>query len=109
MGEQPPALGGVLVRVGPPVLVALGDGAVEHLEVGEHELGLDHLGVADRIDVGEHVGDLAARKAADHVGDGVDLADLAEELVAEPLALARSLDEAGDVDEPDRARRDLVR
>ena len=35
--------------------------------------------------------------------DGVDLPDFAEELVAEALALAGALDEAGDVDESDRA------
>ena len=33
---------------------------------------------------------------------GVDLADVGQELVAQPLALAGALDEAGDVDELDR-------
>ena len=60
IAEQPLALGGVLVGVGPPVLVALGDRAIEHLEVGEHELGLDDLRVTLRIDAGEDVGNLAA-------------------------------------------------
>jgi len=91
IAEQALALGGVLVGMGPPVLVALGDRAIEHLEVGEHELGLDDLRVALRVDAGEDVGHLAAWEAADHVGDGVDLADLAEKLVAEPFPLLAPL------------------
>ena len=41
-------------------------------------------------------------EAAHHLDDRVDFADVREELVAEPFALARALDQAGDVDELDR-------
>ena len=52
-----------------------------------------------------HVGVL---EAAHHLHDGVDLADVGEELVAESLALARALDQTGDVHELDRRRNDDV-
>ena len=47
---------------------------------------------------------LASLWRADHVQQRVGLADVAEELVAEPLALVRALDEPGDVVELDRVR-----
>ena len=43
-------------------------------------------------------------EAAHHLDDRVDLADVGQKLVAEPLALARPLDQPGDVDELDRRR-----
>ena len=74
----------------------------DRLEVGEHQLGVDHLDVADRIDPARHVMDVRVLEAADDLHHRVDLAHVGEELVAEPLALARAFDEARDVDELDR-------
>ena len=79
----------------------VGHAPLEAVEVGEHQLGLDRLGVGDRIDAALDVGDVAAFEAAQHVDDRVDLADVGEELVAEPFALGRAADQAGDVDELD--------
>ena len=62
------------------------------------------LDVADRIDRARDVVHVRVLEAADHLHDRVDLADVREELVAEALALARALDQAGDVDELDRRR-----
>ena len=45
-------------------------------------------------------------EAARDLNDGVDFADVREELVAQALALAGALDEAGDVDKLDRRRDD---
>ena len=45
------------------------------------------------------MGDIAVLEAAQDVDDRVDLANVAEELVAEPLALARAAHQTGDVDE----------
>ena len=45
--------------------------------------------------------DVVVLEAADHVHHGVHLADIREELVAEPLALAGALDQAGDIEELD--------
>src|SRR5438445_401072 len=54
------------------------------------------------------VDDVLVLEAAHDLDDRVDLADVLEELVAEPLALGRALDEAGDVHELDRRRDDAL-
>ena len=53
--------------------------------------------------------DVAVLEAAHDMGDRVALADVGEKLVAEPLALRRAADEAGDVDEGQPGRDDLLR
>jgi hypothetical protein len=45
-----------------------------------------------------HMGDVVILEAAQHMGDGVAFADVGQELVAEPLALGRALDQTRDVD-----------
>ena len=80
-------------------LTRFGHALLEALEVGEHQLGLDRLGVGDGIDPALDMGDVAAFEAAQHMDDGVDLADVGEELVAEALALRGAADQAGNVDE----------
>ena len=62
--------------------------ALDGVEVGEHELGLDRLDVAQRVDAAVHVHDVRVLEAAHHLEDRVRLADVGEELVAEALALA---------------------
>ena len=47
-----------------------------------------------------HVDDIIVVEGADHLADGVGLTDGGKELVAQPLALGRAADNAGDVDEP---------
>jgi len=52
--------------------------------------------------------DVVVLEAADDVDDGIDLADVRQELVAEPFALARALDQPRDVHElDDRGHRAL--
>ena len=53
--------------------------------------------------------DVVVLKAADHMDDGVHFPDVGKELVAEPLAFGRALDEAGDVDEFDGSRHHAFR
>jgi hypothetical protein len=53
--------------------------------------------------------DVVVLKTADDLDDGVDFADVGEELVAEPLARARALDQAGDVDELEDGGDDFLR
>ena len=64
--------------------------AVEHrldrLQVGQHQLGVDRLDVADRVDAPLDVHDVAVVEAADDVQDRVDRADVRQELVAQALA-----------------------
>jgi hypothetical protein len=79
------------------------------VEIGQHQLGLDRLGVAHRIDAAFDMGDVAVLEAAQHMDDGVDLADIGEELVAQPLALRGAAHQAGDVDEFQAGRHDLLR
>ena len=85
------------------------DAPLEAVEVGQHQLGLDDLGVAQRIDAALDVGHVGIVEAAQHVDDGVDLADVAEELVAEPFARGGAAHQAGDVDELELRRDDLRR
>ena len=56
----------------------------------------------DRVDAPLHVRNVAVLEAADDMHDRVDFADVREELVAQPFALARARDQAGDIDELDR-------
>ena len=72
------------------------------LEVGEQQLGLDHLGVGERVDAPVGMGDPLVAVGADDVADRVGLADLGEEPVAEPLSRRGAAHEAGDVVELDR-------
>ena len=78
------------------------------LEVGEHQLGLDRLDVAERVDAALGVDDVRVAVRAHDVDDRVGLADVGEEAVAEPLAAVRAGDEAGDVVEVDRVVDDLA-
>ena len=83
------------------------DAALGLLEVGEHELRLDRLDVAQRIDAALGVDDALVAVGAHDVHDRVGLADVREEAVAETLALVRAGHEAGDVVEVDRVPDDL--
>ena len=54
------------------------------------------------------MGDVGIVEAAHHMDDGVDFADGGEKLVAEALAFRRAAHQAGDVDEGDAGRDDLL-
>ena len=94
---------GVLVASIGDALVAVVD-ALGGLQVGERKLQVDDRDVVGRRDAPRHVHHVGVAEAAHHVGDGVGLADVREELIAEPFALRRAGDEAGDVHELHRAR-----
>ena len=83
--------------------------ALDGAEVGEHELGADRLDVARRVHAALDVDDVLVGEVADDLADRVGLADVGEELVAEALALARALHEAGDVHELDDRGHDALR
>ena len=80
-------------------LLALVDAALHHLDIGHDQLQVDDVDVPQGIGAALDVGDVAVLKAADHVDDGVGGADVGQELVAQALAAARTLDKTGDVDE----------
>ena len=78
-------------------------------QVGEAELEVDDLAVTDRVHLAHHVLDVVVLEAPDDMDDRVHVADVGEELVAEALALAGTLDQAGDVHELHRGGQDPLR
>ena len=86
----------------------LGEGRLQGLHVGQHQLDLDRLDVRERLDRARHVDHVGVLEAADDLEDGVDLADVAEELVAEPFPFARPLHDPGDVHEAERRGDELL-
>ena len=90
------------VLLDPRLLLQPRDGLLDRLQVGEDQLGVDGLHVVLRRDAPVDVHDVVVLEDPDDLADGVAVADVREELVAQPLALAGALDDAGDVDEVDR-------
>src|SRR3546814_5112071 len=52
--------------------------------------------------------DVVILETAQDMDDRIDLADIAEELVAQPFALRRAAHQAGDIDEGELGRDDLL-
>ena len=104
--------GGLVAGLGGLLLAA--ETVLHHLEVGEDQLQVDGFDVADGVDafglvdILDNVDDVVVVKAAHDMHDGVAFADVAEELVAEPRALRRALDQPRDVDKFDRGGRFFV-
>ena len=86
-------------------LGALGDG----LAVGGNQLEVDRLDVVLRVQAVRVADDVRVLKAAHDVHNRLAFANVGEELVAQPLAVARALDQARDVDELDDGGRLLLR
>jgi len=72
------------------------------VEIGEHQLGVDHLDVPDRIDRSRDVMHVGIFEAPHHLHDRIDLADVAEKFVTEPFASRRPLHQPRDIDEFNR-------
>ena len=81
------------------------DPPLQHLHVGEDELQVDGLDIPQGVDAALHVHNVFVFEAAHHVDDGVHLADVGKEFVAQALAFAGPLDQAGNVHEFDDRRR----
>ena len=100
-GEEGGKLLGLLVacrgRLG-----ALGQAGLDGLEVLYLELQVNDFLVADWVDGAVHMDYIAVVEAAEDVEYGVAFADVGEELVAQALSPARTLDEARYVDYIDR-------
>ena len=78
------------------------------LKVGDHQLGVDGLDVADRVDVAVDVGDVVVFETTHHVYHGINLPNVRQELVPQPLALAGTTHQPGDVDQPQNGGHDFV-
>jgi hypothetical protein len=74
----------------------------ESRHVGEDELRVDDLDVADWVDRAEFVDDIVVFETTDHLNDRVSLADVGKELVAESGAFRGAFHKSGDVDKLDR-------
>ena len=81
---------------------------LQTIQIGQHQLGLDDIGIAAGIDTPLDVRDVGILKAAQHIGDGIDLADMRQELVSEALALRCAANQARDIDECQARRNDLL-
>ena len=98
-------LGDAFLRLG---LAGLGaaaggvQGALEGGEIGQHQLGVDDLGIVHGVDGACDVGYALGFEAAQYVHRGVGLAHLGQEAVAEALAARGALDQAGDVHQFER-------
>ena len=79
----------------------------EAFEIGKHQFGFDGVGVGQRIDAAFDMGHVVIVETAQHISDGVDFADVGEKLIAQPFALGRAFDEAGNVHEGETRRQDL--
>ena len=75
------------------------ESTLDRRQIGERQFELDDLAIAHRIDGPHHVCDVGVVEATHHLHDRVGLADVRQELVAQPFALRRTFDEAGDIDE----------
>ena len=83
------------------------DHPFDRLHVGQHQLGVDRLDVAQRIDAAFDVDHVFVFVAADDVQNRVDVPQVAQELVAQPFALRRPADQPGDIDQLKDGRDDL--
>src|SRR5207237_9154850 len=59
--------------------------ALEAVEIGEHQLGLDRLDIADRIDRALDMHDVVVLEAAYDMADRIDFAEMTENLLAMPV------------------------
>ena len=82
--------------------------ALDGVEIGERQLGVDHFDVVERLDAARDVHDVVVFEAAHDVRDRVGLANVRQELVAEAFALGSAGDQAGDVDELDGRGQDAL-
>jgi uncharacterized glyoxalase superfamily protein PhnB len=81
-----------------------GAALLDAFEIGQHQLGVDGVGIGQRVDPTLDMGDIVIGKAAQHMGDRIDLADIGQELVAQPLALRGALHQPGNIDKGDSRR-----
>ena len=75
------------------------------LKIGETQLRLDDVDIAQRIDSPLHMRDVRTLKAAHHMRDRIHLTNVLKELIAKPLALRRALHEPRNIDKTHARRR----
>ena len=78
-------------------------------QIGQTELGLDHLDVGDRIDLASDVDHVAVFKTAHHIDRGVGLANVSQKLVTQPLTRAGTCHQTGNIDKFNNRALDFLR
>src|SRR5699024_3264648 len=81
---------------------------LDGLEIGEDQLGGDGLHVAGGVDGSVHAGDVRVGEGTGDLADRLGFAYVGEELVAQAITLAGTLDDAGDVHEGHGRRQQLL-
>ncbi len=89
-------------------LLGLVQPLLDRVQVGKHELRLDHFDVFLGVHLVRHMDHVRVFEAAHHVGNGIHLADVGQELVPQPFALGSALHQPGDVHELHGRRCDLL-
>ena len=83
--------------------------ALQMLDIRQDQLKVDGFNVACGIDRAFDVDDILIVKATDDVDDRIHLADVGQELVAQPLALARAAHQSRDIHKLHHRRGGLFR
>ena len=73
-------------------------GLFDGSQVGQAQLGLNHLDVRDRVHLARHVNHVVVFKTAHHIDDGIGLPDVGQKLVAQALPCAGARHQAGNID-----------
>src|SRR5690606_5179795 len=106
--QQGHQLDALLVAGARGLLVAL-QGLLGGGQVGQGQFSINNFDVGYGVDAAGNVDHVFVFKAAHHMHDGVGFAYVGQELVAQTLALGRSGDQSGDVDELDHGGQDALR
>ena len=75
------------------------DAPLQAFQVGEHQLGLDGVDVADRVELAAHMRDVLVLETAHDVRKRIHLAHVREKLVAKAFSPRGAADQARDIDE----------
>src|SRR5690606_6783600 len=82
--------------------------ALKAVEVRQHQLRLDRLGIRDRIDAAFDMGDVVVLEAAQHMNYRVNLANVGEKLIAQPFPFGSAAHQARNVHEGDAGGDDVL-
>ena len=85
------------------------NGALAGFQIGERQLGVDHVDIFRRIHFARDVNDVFVLEAAHHVADRFGFADVGQELVAQAFTFRRAFYQARDVDELHGGRHQALR
>ena len=104
---KPEGLRGIFVA-GSGRFFNFGRTRLKSFQILQLKLHVDHFLISNRVDTPVYVNDISIVKAPEDMEYGIGFSNVPQELVAKPLSLAGSLDQARDVDNFDRRRNDIL-